>query len=365
MPRLIPRSRTTLCLWAIAWVLLSLPSPTLGQEPEKPIGEAPEERNAEDVFLRGQKVLLGRGDVVVDVGQFFSRSDDQQLAIVNGALALATREQSILSTLLFGRVGVLNETEVFAGTTFNHQTNQIFFGDIDLARSGRSELGDLNVGVRRTVMHESTGRPDIIATFDTVIPSGDDSAYLLGGGLVLVKSVDPVVLFAGVNYHRSLARDLDDGTRLKPGNLGDLSLGYALALNDSLAISTAASALFSRARTFENLESRRVDTFGLRFALTSSLARGLYIEPSVSLGLSGPARSFAFGVTLPVLLLTIAWCDEAARLRRPRGRDEPGFSPPRRPGGGSVWVQEVRGVVAVSDRGRQDSRLSRSAPARP
>jgi hypothetical protein len=117
--------------------------------------------------------------------------------------------------------------------------------------------------------------------------------------VVLVKSVDPVVLFAGVNYHRGLRRDLDDGTRIKSGNLVDVSLGYALALNDSLAISTAASALFSRARTFDAPDSRRVDTFGLRFALTSSLARRLYIEPSVSLGLSGPARSFTFGVTLP------------------------------------------------------------------
>jgi hypothetical protein len=294
------RARAWLWVPAIALVLWSLPAPALGQEkPDKPIGEAPEERNAEDVFLRGQKVLLGRGDVVVDVGQFFSRSDDQQLAVVDGALVLATREQSILTTILFGRVGVLNETEVFAGTTFHHQANQIFFGNIDLAHSERNEVSDTNVGVRRTLLHESKGRPDIIGTFDALIPSGDDTAYLLGGGFVLVKSVDPVVLFAGVNYHRSLGRDLDDGTRLKPGNLVDVSLGYALALNDSLAISTAATALFSRARTFDDPDSRRVDTFGLRFALTSSLARGLYIEPSVSLGLSGPARSFSFGVTLP------------------------------------------------------------------
>ena len=36
-----------------------------------------------------------------------------------------------------------------------------------------------------------------------------------------------------------------------------------------------------------------------RFALTSWLAEGLYIEPSVSFGLSGPEDSFAFGVTIP------------------------------------------------------------------
>jgi hypothetical protein len=299
MPRMISRSRSCRYLWAIAWALLSLPSPALGQEEDKPIGEAPEQRDAEDVFLRGQKVLLGRGEVVVDVGQFFSRSDDQQLAIVDGALVLATREQIILTTVLFGRVGVMNETEVFAGTAVHHQTNQVFFGNVDLASSDGTDVGDFSVGVRRTALRESTGRPAIIASFDTVLPSDDDTPYRVGGGLVLVKSIDPVALFASANYHRGLSRDLGDGTRLQPGNFVDVSLGYALALNDSLAISTAATALFSRARTLDDPDSRRFDTFGIRFALTSSLTRGLYIEPSVSLGLSGPARSFAFGVTLP------------------------------------------------------------------
>src|SRR6187401_714353 len=96
-----PTGRASLCLLAIGWILLLLPLPALGQDQGKPIGEAPKEQNAEDVFLRGQKVLLGRGKVVVDVGQFFSRSDDLQLAVVNGGLALATREQSILTTLVF------------------------------------------------------------------------------------------------------------------------------------------------------------------------------------------------------------------------------------------------------------------------
>ena len=33
--------------------------------------------------------------------------------------------------------------------------------------------------------------------------------------------------------------------------------------------------------------------------ITSWLAKGLYIEPSVSLGLTGPGNSVAFGVTVP------------------------------------------------------------------
>ena len=299
MAGITPRARAWRCLWA-AWLCVVPLSAAAQDTPaqDKPIGEAPEERDAGDIFLRGQRVLLGRGDIVVDVGQFYGRSDDLQLAVVNNALTLATREQTVLTTVLFGRVGVLNETEVFAGTAFHHQTNRLFFGGTDLSSKGRSDFRGVSVGVRRTFLREAAGRPDVIGTFDAQIPTGD-TAYVLGGGLVLVKSIDPVVLFAGVNYHRSLRRDLVDGTRLEPGNRVDVSLGYALAVNDTLAISTAASGLFTRAATGDDAASQRIDVFSLRFALTSSLAKGLYIEPSVSVGLSGPGHSFSLGVTVP------------------------------------------------------------------
>ncbi len=278
-----------------------MPASATAQDPagpqDKPIGEAPEEREAGEIFLRGQRVLLGRGDVVVDFGQFYSRSDDLQLALADNAVALATRERTVLTTLLVGRVGVGAETEIFAATSFTRQKNRLFVDSVDLAESSRSDVGDVGLGIRHTFVREGAGRPDIIATLDAQVPT-DGNPYVVGGGLVFVKSIDPVVLFAGVNYHRSLRLDRPDGTRLKPGNSADVSLGYGLALNDTLAISTAASAAFIRTAAVEGAP-RRVDVFSLRFALTSALARGLYIEPSVSIGLGGPGQSFAMGITIP------------------------------------------------------------------
>ncbi len=48
------------------------PPPARTDEPE-PIGEAPEERTAEEVFLRGRRVLLAPGEVTLDLGLFYSR----------------------------------------------------------------------------------------------------------------------------------------------------------------------------------------------------------------------------------------------------------------------------------------------------
>jgi hypothetical protein len=283
------------------WLICAAPSVVHAQDQpqDKPIGEAPEERNAEDIFLRNQRVLLGRGEVVLDIGQFYSRADTLQLAVVTNSVQLATYEQSALTTTLVGRVGIFHETELFAGTSFNHLENRLVAGVDDLASTGRNLFGGVIVGIRRTLLREGAGRPDIIASFDGQIPTDDDLAYVLGGGLVFVKSIDPVVLFAGTNYHRGLARTLPDGTHQAPGNLFDVSLGYGLSLNDSLAISTAAAGSFTRNATVVGINVRRAEIFSIRFAVTSSVAKGLYIEPSVTIGLSGPGQSFTMGVTVP------------------------------------------------------------------
>ena len=285
-------------VWVIVFLLCA--APALAQDQDKPIGEAPEERDADDIFLRGQRVLLGAGDVVLDVGQFYSRGDTLQLAVVNDVLQLATQEVSVLTTTLVGRVGLWNETELYAGGSFHHLETRLVTGATDLAINERSLFGDGALGVRRTLLREAAGRPDVIASMDAVIPTDDDRGYALGTAVSVIKSIDPVVLFAGASYGHGFQRDRPDGTRLAPRNSFALSLGYGLALNDSVAISTAASGVFTRAVVFEDRPSGGTETFSIRFALTSALARGFYIEPSVTVGLSGPGQSFTMGVTMPI-----------------------------------------------------------------
>jgi excisionase family DNA binding protein len=265
---------------------------------EEPIGEAPEERTAEDVFLRGQKVLLAPGEVTVDFGQFFSRRDDQELAAVNGGVGLATIEQETFTTLLLGRVGVLDETELFASTTFRHQNSDAFVGGTKISESDRTEFGDVRLGVRHTLLKEGPGVPNIIGTLDARIPTGDMS-YAVGGGLAFVKSIDPVVLFANANYRHTFSKNFSDITRLEPEDRFDVTMGYALALNDTLTISTSVSGVFSGETSFDDATLLAQDSYSLSLGLTSWLAKGLYIEPSVSFGLSGPGNSVAFGVTMP------------------------------------------------------------------
>jgi excisionase family DNA binding protein len=268
-----------------------------GDSQTTPIGEDPGERSAEDVFLRAQRVLLGRGDVVIDVGQFYSRRDDLQLAAAEAVgVGLATAEQRALTTFLVGRVGIFHETELFASTAFTSQNSRLFLGGTTLASSERSAFGAASIGVRRTLLREGAGRPDVVFTLSGRVPK-DGAPGAVSGGLTLVKSLDPVVMFANANYQ--YAFETKTGSRIGPVDAVDVTMGYGLGLNDTVAISMAVAGLFTGKTTIDGIAARQPSVFSARFGLTAWLAEGLYVEPSVSFGLSGPGDGFAVGVTLP------------------------------------------------------------------
>jgi len=269
------------------------------RDSDKPIGEAPEERTAEDVFLRGRRVLLGRGDVVVDFGQFYARGDDLQLATGVQGLGLATVRQEALTSVLLARVGIFSETELFAGTAFTAQRSHVLFGNETLASARENQLGNVTIGVNRTLLRERGSRPDVIANFAVHVPT-HDTGYAMTAGAALVKSIDPAVLFASASYTDAIGRRSSSGlTLLEPPATAAASVGYGLGLNDTTAISTTFSGLFTGTTLINGTAQRRSQSFSGRFALTSRLAEGLFIEPSVSFGIGGPSDSVAFGVTVP------------------------------------------------------------------
>jgi excisionase family DNA binding protein len=274
------------------------PTPAAPGTQPAPIGEAPEERTAEDVFLRGNRVLLAPGDVVVDVGQFYARSDAVQLLGAGTAVGLGIVEQKALTTVLVARVGVFRETEVFVSTSFNKQDRRELLESLTVRSSGESAFSATGIGVRRTVLREGSGRPDVVLTVNGQIPSGD-AVGAAGGGVIIVKSVDPVVLFASANYIHPFARRTGDGGRIAIPDSVDVTMGYGLGLNDTLAISMAVGGLFAGTSSTDAGTSRSPSAFSVRFGLTTALAERLYLEPSVSFGLSGPGHRFAIGVTMP------------------------------------------------------------------
>lgn len=261
------------------------------------IGEAPDQRTAEDVLLRDQRILVGRRRVSLNFGQFYSENDSLVFASSDEGDTLAVLERAALLSTFQARIGVGNNSEMFLGTSYANQDSDLFLGSQKLASSGSSEFGDLLIGARRTLAREGVGRPNIIGTLAAHIPTGD-SSDAISGGLGIVKSFDPVALFATANYTRTFTEDFADISKLEPEHRLDASFGFALAVNDTLSLSGAVSAVFTAATTFPNAKLRQQDSYSLGFGLTSRVSQSVYLEPAVSLDLGGPADGFAFGLSV-------------------------------------------------------------------
>ena len=264
---------------------------------EERIGEAPDERTAEDVLLRDQRVLVGSRDLSLNWGQFYTENDSPVFASSGEAEVLAVFEQAALLTTFQARMGISDEIEMFVSTAYVNQDSDLILGGQKLFSSGRSEFGDVLFGFRRTLLREGVGRPNVIGTLTAHIPTGD-SSYAIGGGLGFVKSFDPVALFTSVNYTRTFSEDFSDIARLEPKHRLDTNVGFALALNDTHSLSGSLSAVFTGATRFPNATLRQQDAFSLGFGLTSRVSPGVYLEPAVSIGLGGVADGFAFGVSI-------------------------------------------------------------------
>lgn len=264
---------------------------------EESIGEAPDERTAEDVLLRDQRVLVGSRKLSLNWGQFYSRSDSLAFASNGEGDVLTTFERSALLTTFQARIGVGDQIETFVSTSYVNQDTDLILGGQKISSSGQSEFGDVTLGFRRTLLRESMSRPNVIGTLAARIPT-EDSSYAIGGGLGFVKSFDPVALFASFNYTYTFSEGFAEVARLEPEHRLDTSVGFALALNDTHSLSGSLSAVFTGAARFPNATLRQRDAFSLGFGLTSRVSPGVYLEPAVSLGLGGVADGFAVGISI-------------------------------------------------------------------
>lgn len=172
-------------------------------------------------------------------------------------------------------------------------------------RSG-SALGDVGVGLAKTVVRESGWRPDLITrvTYDSNTGQRMNNGVLLNGGINqligevdLVKRQDPLAFVASGFYNKAFE---DDG--YKPGN------EFGATLGAFLAASPETSLRFQLQQTFADdvkLKHRVVNDSnqvqGLMIIGASSiLDRGILLDVSGGIGLTSDAPDYFVQIALPI-----------------------------------------------------------------
>lgn len=265
------------------------------QEPET-IGEKPTQPDAEEVFLRDVGVLLQRGQVTLELGTIYNRNEQPVLIPSFPFVNLGTQKRETYSASFSARYGLRDNLQLFAAIPFLHFEDEVAFGSSKLVDTSDSEFGDLTLGLRQALFREGVGYPSVILSAQGSIPTRDNP-YTLGASIAMTKSLDPAILFANIGYQHAFVGNIESRPRAE--NSVSATLGIAYALNDTLTLSTALDAAFTGRTTFDRLTLLSNERYNLRFGLTSYLAKGLYIEPSVSFGLTGPGSEVTIGINLP------------------------------------------------------------------
>jgi hypothetical protein len=280
--------------------LAALPAPAAATEAaEDSQKEAEETRRAMEVFLREQLVLSRRGELSLEVDTFYSTGTRNQFIRSDGGVAFIERTNQTASTTFIPRYGIIDGLELDLAIPFGYAKQEIDFG---VTRSSTDDfgLGDIAGSLRYQLWSEFGARPALILELEG--KSRTRSAPLLGtdhwnvgGGVTLVKTLDPVVFFSRLGYTATLEREGRD-----PGDQIRYQLGMGFSLNDRVSFKMQVDgAAVGRAKlNGREISGSSLNIIGLLFAVTTRATRYLFVEPAVSIGLTDDTPDVVAGFDL-------------------------------------------------------------------
>jgi hypothetical protein len=132
-----------------------------------------------------------------------------------------------------------------------------------------------------------------------VTPTGPGDTGL-GAGLILSKTYDPVVIYGALNYMYGFDADRSEPRRVLATNNWSFNLGYAYAINDSLALSGAFAGFYrTPADGVGGSIPPEKESYLLQLGMTWQLTPKLFVEPAIAFGVGGTAPDMSFSLNLP------------------------------------------------------------------
>lgn len=278
------------------------------------VSEAAAERALERSLTQAGALLLRPGQIEVEPRVSYARNEDAVPTFVtDGDRTLAAQLERDVDSLradLSVRLGLPGDSQLEVGVPYQwrnaeHVTN-IGFSPVDTSEQTGAGIGDLRIGVAKTLLHEGPWRPDLVGriTWDTATGEGSDEDVSLGGGfnelrtsLTAITRQDPVAFVGGLSFeHTFESRNIQPGASVS-GSVG----GYiALSPQTSLRLLLAAGRQ-QETKVFGSTVDGSDQTTG-SFVVGSStlLAPGALLDLSAGIGLTDDADDFSFTLSIPI-----------------------------------------------------------------
>jgi hypothetical protein len=302
-------------------------APAAGPQGSEPAGNAPAAPgefavSEEDIDRALERTLVQTGVLLLPFGQaeiepYFNYTREEGNVPVlfadDGRIGVADQEvrRNEFVTGQTLRVGLPFDSQVELDLPYRYVDQSVVtpvgFGQREDENGTGHGLGDLRVGVAKTLLRENGGWwPDLVArvTWDANTGETTDNDVVLGGGfnelrgsLTAVKRQDPLAFVGGMSYEKAFEND-----DVAPGDEIGFSLGTVLAASPGASLRMALNQTFTSGTEVNGEEiDGSDDVIGTAsFGASVVLGRGVLLDVAADIGLTDDAPDYAARASLPI-----------------------------------------------------------------
>lgn len=317
--------------------------------------EEPPPDSAEEIRLSIAPAIAERGGVLLRQGQLevspqlrYSLQSTNRLyvyglavlpALVIGNIDVADVDRTILEPSLTLRYGLFDLLQMEVMVPWRYSNDIISRQSGEETTVDDTGIGDIEGGFSYQLMKEKTGWPALVASVRVKSRTGKDPFEVdpndeiatgsgfwgVRGGFSLIKTMDPVVVFANLGYTYNISRTVQFEQSAFQGsgrNVGDIDfdpgdsiewgLGFAYALSPEFSLNIQYVQQLVMKSSIDDIqfpENAGIETGdiagshqnipSLRFGTVLAFEQGRYLDFSVSIGLSEDAPDITVQLAMP------------------------------------------------------------------
>ena len=260
-----------------------------------------QENTNESLFLRDETILAEQHEFSTELGIFYRRQTG-----VNGATRL--KRDTMTTSLLF-RYGFSERIETTLNVPYLYVRDTIEFSSSPVDAQSASGLGDARLAFKYRLLSEAVSGADVVLELGMRTTTGDvedATTPPLGQGhkeysvsSLIVSSFDPAVYFVQFGFTAVESR-IVNGVRVSPGNIIDYRFGSGYALGDNATFSMQLVGSFVSKGYEGNNRTTSRNILNFQVGNTITISKDLFLEPTVSFGLTPESPDVIFGVAFPL-----------------------------------------------------------------
>ena len=278
------------------------------------VDEAAAERALERTLVQGGALLLNAGEAEITPSFRFIRSEDNApIAFASNGGTFVAEDDVRRNTFeweLGLRLGLPFDSQIEVGLPYrlvdqSEVTSVAFTAQQERSSSG-SGLGDLSIGLAKTLLRERRWWPDLVGrlTWDTATGETRDGGVVLGSGfnevtgsLTATKRQDPLVFIGGASYQKAFEND-----DITPGDQLGFTLGAILAASPETSLRLTFDQTFVEEFEIDGgaVDGSDLAAGTLNVGASMILGPRLLLDVVVGVGVTDEASDYSILASLPL-----------------------------------------------------------------